>query len=48
MFTGLLSPTFLFLSQHMPADLSAVVWLIGIKAIGFLIGTFLSVYLYAW
>jgi hypothetical protein len=48
MFTGLLSPTFLFLSQRMPADLSAIIWLIALKAIGFLIGTFLSSYLYAW
>ncbi|CAF3964625.1 unnamed protein product [Rotaria sp. Silwood2] len=48
MLTGLLGPTFLFLSQRMPANLSAVIWLIGIKAIGFLIGSFLSVYLYAW
>ncbi|CAF1288282.1 unnamed protein product [Rotaria magnacalcarata] len=48
MFTGLLGPTFPFLSQRMPADLPAVIWLIAIKAIGFLIGTFLSAYLYAW
>ncbi|CAM2699286.1 unnamed protein product [Rotaria socialis] len=48
MFTGLLGPTFPFLSQLMPADLSAVTWLIAIKAIGFLIGTLLSAYLYAW
>jgi len=48
MFTGLLGPTFPFLSQRMPADLSAIIWLIAMKAIGFLIGTFLSSYLYAW
>ncbi len=45
---GLLSPTFTFLAQRMPADLSEIIWLIGIKAIGFLIGTFISAYLYAW
>ncbi|CAF5226299.1 unnamed protein product, partial [Rotaria magnacalcarata] len=27
MFTGLLGPTFPFLSQRMPADLPAVIWL---------------------
>jgi hypothetical protein len=48
MFIGLLGPTFPFLSQRMPADISAVVWLIAMKAIGFLIGTLLSAYLYAW
>jgi hypothetical protein len=48
MFTGLLGPTFPFLSQRMPADLSAIIWLIAMKAIGFLIGTLLSSYLYAW
>jgi len=48
MFTGLLGPTFPFLSQHMPADLSEIIWLIAMKAIGFLIGTFLSAYLYSW
>lgn len=48
MFTGLLGPTLPFLSQRMPADLSAIVWLIGMKAIGFLIGTLLSAYLYSW
>jgi hypothetical protein len=48
MLTGLLGPTFPFLAQRMPADLSAVIWLIAMKAIGFLIGTFLSAYLYGW
>ncbi|CAF1066838.1 unnamed protein product [Rotaria sordida] len=48
MFTGLLGPTFQFLSQHMSSELSAVTWLISMKAIGFLIGSFLSAYLYAW
>lgn len=48
MFTGLLGPTFSFLAQRMSVDTSSVVWLIAIKAIGFLIGTLLSAYLYAW
>ena len=48
MFTGILGPTFPSLAQRMPADLSAIIWLIALKAIGFLIGTLLSVYLYAW
>ncbi|CAF1411422.1 unnamed protein product [Adineta steineri] len=48
MFTGLLGPTFPFLAQRMPADLSAIIWLIPMKAIGFLIGTLLSAYLYTW
>jgi hypothetical protein len=48
MFIGILGPTFPFLAQNMPADLSAIIWLIALKAIGFLIGTFLSAYLYSW
>lgn len=48
MISGLLGPTFLFLAQRMPADLAAVVSLISIKAVGFLIGTLFSTYLYAW
>ena len=48
MTVGLLGPTFIFLSQHMPADLSAIVWLIALKAMGFLVGTLVSAYLYVW
>lgn len=48
MFTGLLGPTFPFLAERVPTDLSAIVWLIAMKAIGFLIGTLLSTYLYTW
>lgn len=48
MFVGILGPTFPSLAQRMPADLSAIIWLIALKAIGFLIGIHLSVYLYSW
>lgn len=48
MFSGLLGPTFPFLAQNMSTELSSVVWLIAVKAIGFLIGTCLSSYLYTW
>ena len=48
MFTGLLGPTFPFLVERVSSDLPTVSWLIAMKAIGFLVGTFLSVYLYAW
>jgi len=48
MFTGLLGPTLPFLSQQIPAELSSVIWLIALKAIGFLLGTILSTYLYSW
>jgi hypothetical protein len=45
---GLLGPTLTFLGQIMSTDASATIMLINIKAIGFLIGTLLSAYLYAW
>lgn len=48
MLTGLLGPTFLYLSQNMFTELSSVIWLIAVKAIGFLIATVLSSYLYTW
>ncbi|CAF2107753.1 unnamed protein product [Rotaria magnacalcarata] len=48
MFTGLLGPTFSYLEQKLSTKLSSIVWLIAVKAIGFLIGTCLSSCLYTW
>ncbi|CAF4543322.1 unnamed protein product, partial [Rotaria sp. Silwood2] len=48
MFTGLLGPTFPYLAQKMSTNLPSVIWLIVVKGIGFLIGTYLSSYLYTW
>lgn len=48
MLTGLLGPTFPYLEQNMSTKLSSIVWLIAVKAIGFLIGICLSSCLYTW
>ncbi|CAF3827644.1 unnamed protein product [Adineta steineri] len=48
MFTGLLGPTFPFLAENLSTEVSSIVQLITVKAIGFFIGTCLSSYLYTW
>jgi hypothetical protein len=48
MFTGLLGPTFPLLEESILTELSSIVRLITVKAIGFFIGTCCSSYLYIW
>ena len=45
---GLIGPTFSFLAERMQTKVSAIVWLISTKAVGFLIGTLISNHLYTW